>query len=198
MSAPEIVNIITTDELGQGGKTPDFLDNAVSTLKPAQGWANAPEDAMEFDMLFSGGLIRRPSLLIKNAEGKYDTALMFKKKSDTEPMAVLPLGEFVRQVIDIAYRNDVEYQVQRSIVMLNVYDDEDGLRVRFYVSPAMDLNNPGVFYPQSLYKTLCENVGYPPPTVSLYNRDKDIFMKAMIPGWYQCADWDGMGGITQK
>ena len=190
MSAPEIHNLITSNDFGQGGKEITPTDQAASPLKPAEGWANAPEDAMEFNMLFSGGLIRRPSLLIKNAEGKYDTVLMFKKKSDTEPMAVLPLHKYVRNVYDVAYRGDVEYRVQRSMVLMNVDETEEaGIRVRIYVSGAMDIENPGVFYPQSLFKTLGENVGYPTPTVNLFNRDKEIFMDAMIGGWYECADW---------
>ncbi len=50
------------------------LDASLSPIKDASKWNFAiPEDAKELTILFSKGLIRRPALLLKNDEGKYDT-----------------------------------------------------------------------------------------------------------------------------
>jgi len=190
MSSPEIHNIITYDAVGQKGtKASSPVDQAGSPLKPASGWANAPEDAMEFVMVLSGGLVRRPCLLVKNEEGRYDKVLMFKKKTDTEPFAVLPYQKLVCDIKDIAFKGDKEYYVKRSMKVLNIDETEDGINIRIYVSAAMDLKNPKAFYPESLFETLGENVAYPPPTISIFNQDVDLFMTS-VDGWYDIADWE--------
>ena len=43
-------------------------------------WANAPAGAKEFTILTSGGMVRRPALILKNEEGKYDRVAVYKNK----------------------------------------------------------------------------------------------------------------------
>ncbi len=70
--------------LRQSQKTGQFTDvppDAVkSPVKDAEGWANAPAGAKEFTVLFSGGLIRRPALILKGEDGKYSRVQIFKNK----------------------------------------------------------------------------------------------------------------------
>ena len=87
------------------------LDLVQSPIKPASGWAAAPADAKEFTILLSGGLIRRPSLILKNEEtGVYDSIAIYKSKKDTEPLCVCPLGEMIPEVFDEAIKNDKKYE----------------------------------------------------------------------------------------
>ena len=64
-------------------------DYAVSPVKPASKWAEAPEDALEFTILMSGGFLRRPALIVKNEDGIYDTVKVYVSKKDVTPLAVL-------------------------------------------------------------------------------------------------------------
>ena len=66
-------------------------DHVDSPLKPAENWA----DALEMTSLFSGGLVRRPALVVKNEEGKYDTVKIYKSKKETNPLTVLKKGVMV-------------------------------------------------------------------------------------------------------
>ncbi len=50
---------------GQGGSPDIPVDVQQSPISDAHGWANAPEAAKEFVILFGGGLLRRPALILK-------------------------------------------------------------------------------------------------------------------------------------
>ena len=64
-----INNIELSNEQGEVGlDTPPF-DLVNSPIKEASGWANAPEGALEFTIITSGGLTRRPALILKNEQG---------------------------------------------------------------------------------------------------------------------------------
>ena len=69
---PSTTIILSPDE-GQGtmGKMP--YDVVLSPIKPAHGWLDTPEDALEITVLFSKGTIRRVGLIVKNKDGIYDT-----------------------------------------------------------------------------------------------------------------------------
>lgn len=191
MSGGDIRNIMIDSTISQQGGSGLLVDTVISPLRKATNWTTPQADnAMEFTLLFSGGFVYRPCLLVKNSVGQFDKALLFKKKTDTQPYAELPLGKYIRSVKDIAYKDDIKYDVIRSMCLLNVDQDEQGIKIRIYVSAAMNLTNDAVFYPTSLFKELGENVSYPPPTVNIFNMDKDIFLKCMIEGWYEVADWE--------
>lgn len=122
----------------------------------------APVDAKEFVVLFSGGLIRRPALILKNEEGIYDRVALYKNKKAEEPMVVLPLGEMVVEIIDEAIKNDKVYKVNRNMKLLRL--DPEGKTLTMYISGAMDMENDSCYSPKSLFKDIAENVGYPTPT----------------------------------
>ena len=79
---------------------------AYSPIKEAANWASAPEGAKECTLLLSGGLIHRPCLILKNADGIYDTMQIFKNKKTEEPLATLRYNEYVQDIIDEAYHKD--------------------------------------------------------------------------------------------
>ena len=169
--------------------TENPIDLAQSPIKPASGWAAAPADAKEFTVLLSGGLIRRPSLILKNEEtGVYDRVAIYKSKKDTEPLCVCPLGEMVPEVFDEAIKNDKKYEkVNRNFRLLKM--GEDGNTLTLYVSSGMDATNDSVWHPKRLFKEVTENVGYPTPTSMLGCQDSMLITECMLANWYVTADW---------
>lgn len=164
------------------------LDLAQSPIKPASGWAAAPADAKEFTVLLSGGLIRRPSLILKNEQGIYDRIAIYKSKKDTEPLCVCPLGEMVAEVFDEAIKNDKKYEkVNRNFRLLKL--GENGNNVTLYVSAGMDATNDSVWHPKRLFKEVTENVGYPTPTSMIGCQDSMLITDCMLANWYVTADW---------
>lgn len=158
-----------------------------SSLKPAENWANAPEGAKEFSIMYSKGLINRPCLALKNEDGVYDRVAIYKSKKDTEPMAVIKVGEFKRDIVDQAIKDDVVYEhCQRDIKLMEI--DPEGTKLRMYVSAAMDNDFDGVFHPKSLHQIVADNVGCPPPSFYLDGRIPEA-VQIMLEGWYHIADW---------
>lgn len=92
---------------GQGVWTggPAFTYDAVqSYIRPAEGWANAPEGAKEFVMLTNKGLVRRHGLVLQNEEGKYDHVAIYKSKNDVDPLCVCYVGKIIGGVIDTTFK----------------------------------------------------------------------------------------------
>lgn len=164
------------------------LDLVQSSIKPASGWAAAPADAKEFTVLLSGGLIRRPSLILKNDDGIYDRIAIYKNKKETEPICICPLGELVIEVFDEAIKGDKKYEkVNRNFKLLKI--GEDGNTLTLYVSAGMDATNDSVWHPKRLFKEVTENVGYPTPTSMIGCQDSMLITDCMLANWYATADW---------
>ncbi len=165
----------------------DLVDIAQSPIKSADGWDNAPADAKEFTILLSGGLIRRPALILKNENGVYDTVAVYKNKKSTEALAILPVGEMVVGIVDEAYRGDKKFEVNRNLKLIKM--EPDGSALTIYVSAAMDIHNDLVYSPKRLHKVLSDNIGYPPPTSSLGRQDTMLITDCMLSTWDVVADW---------
>lgn len=180
-------NIIFDNSKQTTVMTEQALDVARSPIKLAAGWAAAPEDAKEFTILMSGGLIRRPSLILKNEDGIYDRVAVYKNKKQTEPIAVLPVGKLVRGVLDESIKGDTTYQVNRNLKVLKL--DPEGKNLVMHVSGAMDIHNDSVWHPKRIFKDVCENVGYPTPTSNVGCQDSMLITDCMLDNWYATADW---------
>lgn len=185
-SGKTVKHILSEDE-GFGPYTGNAFDVAKSPIKEAKGWENAPEDAKEFTVLLSGGLIRRPSLILKNEDGKYDRIAIYKSKKEMVPIVELPLLEMKGQIVDDCIKNDIHYNVIRNMELLEL--KEDGSYLKLYISAAMDIDNDDVWHPKSLYKTIVDNVGYPSPSSQLGGQDPVLINECMLNCWYQTADW---------
>jgi len=162
------------------------LDAVQSPIKDASGWDNAPEGAKEFVMLFSGGMVRRPALILKNEDGVYDRVAMYKNKKSAEPIVTLTVGKMVAGVIDEVYKNDQTIVANRNLKILELA--EDGSRVRIYASAAMNIAVDDAFSPKRLHKAITDNCGYPPPTTMLYGQNPELYY-AMLDCWYEVARW---------
>ena len=185
-----MTNIIMNPYDGWGigtGRSNQVLDVARSTIKPAKGWVDAPEGAKEMTILFSGGFMRRPCLILKNEDGIYDTLAIYRSKKSSEPLGVIKCGEMLYDYIDDVLKNDVVYKTNRNIRVMSMA--EDGSEVSIFASSAMDLNCDEVIHPQRLHQALLENAGPFPPQCQLYTQSEEVATNCMIPCWEHEAHW---------
>ncbi len=180
-------NIIMDFSQGTSAATENSLDLALSPIKDASGWTNAPEGAKEFTVLFSGGLIRRPALILKGEDGTYNQVALYKSKKELDPIVVLSPHVMVRSIQDEAIVADKKYRVIRNLKVLELA--EDGTQISMYISPAMDIDNDSVYHPKRIYKDLCENVGYPTPTSNVGCQSDTLITDCMLDCWYSNTDW---------
>lgn len=161
-------------------------DKCVSKIKPAKGWANAPEDAKEFILVEAGGLVRRPCLILKNEAGVYDHIELYKNKKETEPMATMYVDKMVYGIVDDCYKGDDKKRGARNMLLLGLA--EDGSNLRMFLSAVYDVDNDAVFHPKELHKILLENAGPFPASCQIWNPNTDAF-KAMLGCWEGVANW---------
>ncbi len=164
------------------------LDICYSPIKAATGWASAPADAKEFTMLHNGGMIRRICQIVKNKQGIYDTVLVFKTKKDVEPLAVCKVGEFVEDVVDEAYKKEEKIMANRNMRVLEL--EEDGSRLKMWVSGAMDFHNDSLWHPKELLEEIVSNVGYPQPICMAGSSDEQLISKCARANWDRAANWN--------
>lgn len=162
---------------------------AQSPIKPAHGWANAPEDAKEMTLLMSNGLIQRKGLILKNEAGVYDRLALYISKKDIEPLTVLPLGIMINGIVDDAINKKQEHCLAaRSMKLLDMAPD--GSQLKMYISSAMDIQAlEHVCHPHSLYQEICSVAGYPPPTAMFGNHDRQMVIDCMLDVWKRCSDY---------
>lgn len=170
---------------GQGGFNNNPVAVAYSTVKIAdEKWAAAPENAKEFVLLLSSGLIRRHVLILQNAEGIYDRIAVYKSKKDTKPMFIMKEHDYIKNVIDDCAVNGNIMEVVRDFNVMEIAPD--GSQVRMWVSAAhaTDLNRGSKFWsPKELYEEVVENVGYPPAFSSLGLENIELISDCMLHCW---------------
>ena len=186
-TAPEIsrVNIpdpnSSTMNMGQ-----QVFDLSLSPIKAPVNWSNAPADALETTILFSKGLIHRPALLLKNAEGIYDRLALYRSKKSSEPLITLVKDVFCQDVIDEAIKNDVHYTVNRNMKLVEIAPD--GSSLRLWISAATDITDCKVWWPPSLFEEVVQQVGYPQP-VSNTGSEDPLLIACMQENWSRTAKW---------
>lgn len=168
------------------GRYNQMYNIAKSYLRPAEGWANAPEDALEFVVYLVRGLVRRPGLLLKNEEGKYDRIAIYKNKKDVEPLAVIKNHEFYRDFVDEGYQGERKCVCSRDIYVQEIA--EDGSNLRIYFSTCACIDKDDVIHPKWLHKELMANVGPYPPTAQFYGQNEEHQL-IQILCWEHVADW---------
>ena len=174
---------------GQMGSADLPLPKIISSLKPVEEgkWAAAPEDAREFTILFSKGLVRRPGLLLKGENGTYDHIAIYKTRKSEEPIAVIYNGEFKSEIIDESIKNDERYVVNRNMRVLEI--DPEGKFLRMWISAAMNTESDLVWHPKRLFKSVTENIGFMPPTSVAGQQEKELITDIMLANWQQCMEW---------
>lgn len=183
------LRLIVVNESMQTTSITEAPSDAVrSPIKEPSGWEHAPEGAKEFFIMYSKGLIRRPCLILKGANGHYNRVAVYKSKKDAEPLVVLEPGIMAREVIDEAVKADGKrFRANRNMKLLSI--KPDGSQLTMWVSAGMDTENDSVWHPKRIFKEVTENVGYPTPTTMLGCQDKQMITDCMLDNWYTTADW---------
>ena len=165
-----------------------LVDMVLSPIKPASGWVNAPADAKEFTMLLSGGLLRRPCLILKNEQGIYEKVAIYKNKKEAEPIILLDKDVYTVGVIDECIAGPERYEVTRNMRVIRL--EEDGSSLIMYVGGAMRLDADELWHPKSLYKAVVENIGYPMAMhASLGSKSRELIEKVIFPNWKAYGEW---------
>ena len=186
-SANTFIAINKEDLFNTLSNTP--MDIVFSPIKDAEGWSfEVPADAKELYLLYSDSLIRRVMLLTKNEQGVYDTITLYKNKKSAEPIAVLPLDEFVEDVIDEAVVNEKTIKVNRNMRVLEIAPD--GNYAKIWYSPAMDFSNDSVWHPKSILKEVVANAGYPVAVSIAGAGDETLVSKCSVRNWTHAAKWN--------
>ena len=183
------VKVMLSLKDGEGALPEAPFDVVYSPIKPADDkWLDAPAEAKEFTMLHSKGLIRRPCLILKNTDGIYDRVAIYRSKKAAEPLAVLPVGEYVRDIIDEAVgSDDNNVPANRNMRILEL--SADGETLRMWISSGMDMTNDLVWHPKSLFQKVTKNVGYPQPTCMIGNASIQVAKECMVESWTATGDW---------
>ena len=163
-------------------------DLSQSPIKEPKGWEiDVPADAKETVILLSRGLIRRPALVLKNEEGKYDRIAMYRSKKEAEPMAVMVLGQITPYIIDDGFnKKDEKLEVVRHMKLYEMADDASYFKM--WISAAMDTNMYDTWSPQRMYDYIKEVVGPTPPTSNMYDQVPELH-QCMMDSWGVNIDW---------
>jgi len=185
-TAKKIIMDLSEGEHGLSAMPFDLTFTPIAPVDHAK-WAAAPEGAKEFTILYSSGLIRRPALILKNEDGIYDRVALYRSKNDTEPVAILPKGEFVEDIIEDSVFHDQVVKANRNMRVLEL--GEDGNNLRMWISHGVVLGVDDYFHPKSLYHDVLANVGPIPPFSILGGGDKTLILDCMHENWEAYCRW---------
>lgn len=186
-SAEEMKSLILSEHEGDLSADALPVDIVNSPIAEPTGWAVAtPDGAKEMTILVNNGMTKRPALILKNAEGKYDTVAVYKNKKATEPMAVLG-DELAVNVLDELSKDEATVKVNRNMRLLSIA--EDGSEVRIWFSPAKDIEKDLLWHPTSLKKSVLEAVGPVPCTSMAEARNESLVKTALLPSWDVYCQW---------
>ncbi|MCO1602881.1 alkaline phosphatase family protein [Desulfosporosinus nitroreducens] len=158
-----------------------------SPLKNAEGWAAVPADAKEFTILTSDGIVRRPTLILKNSDGIYDRIAIYKNKKAEKPIVVLELGKMVSGIVDDINKEGVLKPACRSMKLLEL--SPDGTSVKLWISNALDIAQDKLWHPKELLKDVVENVGPVQPVSLVGGEDAYLVEKVYEPAWDSYCQW---------
>lgn len=159
VSGSGLSNIMLSFEDGEGAMEKRPYDIVNSPLKPATGWAHAPEDAKEFVVLLSQGLLRRYALVTKNADGMYDTVSLYRSKKDSEPFVTMTVGKMSPAVVDESVRPDGT-RVSTFRPYKTIAINEDCTHIEFWAGQSLRTYDDTLWHPKSLCKDVFDNCGY--------------------------------------
>jgi predicted AlkP superfamily phosphohydrolase/phosphomutase len=173
-------------EIGQVmNLTPDVIKMPIK--EPAK-WENAPAGAKEAVLIFSDGLIRRPSLLLQNKNGIYDRIAIYKNKKETSPIEVVKKGVFFQNFIDeVKKPNGDTIMTNRSLKLIDIA--EDGSNFAMWMSFALDINCAQLFHPKELYNEITTKVDLVQPISIMGTVNHELFQEIVLRSWDKYVDW---------
>ena len=162
-----------------------------SPIHEPKNWkVDIPEGAKEFTVVVSHGLIQYPALILKNAEGIYDTVAVYANKKSAEPFEVIKDGEYHPTVVSDVIKNDERFAVTRHYSIVKI--DSEGKSLVFSVGDALDIttdNKTETWAPKSLYQQTVDIAGYVPHTGQIGADYPELVSRRLLPGWDAFQKW---------
>lgn len=169
-------------ENGASGKH-DLVETAI---KPATGWAAAPEGAKEFAIIVNKGDTRRYGLILPNEKGEYDRVAIYRRKKDTEPMVVVNTTDWSECVHDVYIQDDKDVRIGRYYRIINL--SPDGSKLRLYIGYAVNLDDFHLIYPEEVGQELFDKFGVIPFISHSTLHDKEL-AQIVLESWVRQARW---------
>lgn len=197
-NAEAITSLILSEH--EGDLSADMLpvDIVNSPITKPENWlCEVPDGAKEMTILVNNGMTKRPALILRNAEGKYDRVAIYKNKKAAEPIIVLG-DEFAANVLDELSKDEATLKVNRNMRLLEIA--EDGSEVRIWLSSAKDIEKDVLWYPSYLKKSVVDAVGPVPCTSMAEARNEGLVKTALLPSWDVYSQWqaDALQYLIEK
>ena len=175
----------------ESGETDKVIINYNSPIKEPANWAiDVPVGAKEFYVVVNKGLIRYPSLILQNAEGKYDSVAIYLNKKDAEPLLVIKDGEFYPVVETVLNEGDHKVLTTRHFTIVKI--DSEGSEVIVSTGQALDIETPRRSFnwaPDSLYQQTVNIAGHIPYAVPLGGGYPEMISRRSLPSWDVFQKW---------
>lgn len=181
-----MLNIMTSYEDGEGGIENAAVDISNSPLKPAEGWTkNFPDGTLEFVIVLNKGLTRRQAVALKGDNGEYHCIEVYKNKKAEEPIVVVEGTCNPVYALDEFTVNSETRIVNRMYQIMDLSEEH----ISLYIGPALDIDKPEMFSPQSLYYDVIENVGYVPTVAAVNAKNSRYVTELILPTWRAYGAW---------
>jgi predicted AlkP superfamily phosphohydrolase/phosphomutase len=155
-------------------------------VAPSKWTMDVPEGALEFYTFNAGPQLRRPCLILKNADGIYDTVAVYASKKADKPLCVLKEGTIVEAVADECLDHGKKVKATRDYLALEIAPD--GSKVRMWMSTAFK-DDDERWSPKSIYQEVVDNCGPVPPFSQMGGTTLEYCQKIAVPVWRLNALW---------
>lgn len=181
-------NIELSEADGELGLDDTPIDVVNSPIKAASGWADAPADALEFTVVLGNGYVRRPALILKNAQGVYETVAIYENKKATEPMVTATTAMPQIQFVDTeATKDGNKVPCLRNLKVIEL--SEDGSHVRLNIGMAVNSGDKSVWHPHAFNDEIIENIGLLPVIPCFGSKEPSTAKDLMIAAWEKICDY---------
>ncbi len=162
-----------------------------SPIRDPKNWGHElPEDAKEFFVIVSKGLSRFPSLMLKNADGNYDTVEIYENKKAEKPLVRIKEGEFYPTVETLTLKGDKKIKTTRHFTILQI--DPKGNSVSISAGAALDIETEAkeeLWYPKSLYQQTLNIAGLIPYATPTGGGNPEMISRRSLPSWDVFQKW---------
>ena len=180
-----VTNIELSEADGELGLDDTPIDVVNSPIKAAAGWTEAPADALEFTMVVGSGYVRRPCLILKNAQGIYETVAIYENKKTAQPLVTLTVAGGITQ-----FTEEETVEDKKVLCLRNIKLDElaaDGSHVKIHLGCATDSTNATLWHPTTFDQEIVEKIGLLPSVPCSGSQDPRLAKEWLIAGWeYVC------------
>ena len=161
--------------IGETGGEDDNIkpkyDVVKTPIKPAKGWANAPENAKETVILINSGRTRRPVLILADDGKTYNRVQIYTDKKQTRLLGEATVGNWIDDARDTFNMGSHTVDVSYYLYVMDLA--EDGSALKMYYSYALRVDDDNYVFPKGLKKELFDKFGAPIMLSSLTHDDAE-------------------------